>query len=1036
MAALLLRPNRVIAGDRLAQWLWSDEEGVANPRATLHTYIRRLRTGLRNPRLIETSAAGYCIRVDASSLDLIRFRELVAQAGETEGLEQRSELLTLALGLVRGPMLEDIPSEFLRRDFGTALTEELLQVREQYFDVEMRLGRHVTLIRDLREVAIDNPLRERVWGQLMLALYLAGRQAEALDVYQQVRGFLIEQLGTEPTGHLRALHQRILNSDPGLTDFGSRTDEPAVSPGVPRQLPPPVVGFVGRGTEIAVAETVLRNTGETGVVPIVILCGSPGVGKSALAIHIAQRVRDGYPDGQLYVNLRGHGMRSPATAASVISQFLRALGTPANAIPLDAGEQLNLFRTQLADKRVLLVLDNAVSAAQIEMLLPGTPSCAVLVTARRRLSGLAISYGAHAIDVDTLEPAESRSLVLETTAAAGVSITAELADELAALCAHLPLALRIALANLTAAPNADPELFVGDLREGNTLAAFTVDDDTRSAVCAAFSLSYETLAPDEQRAFRLLGLVPGPDFTAGALAALGDITTAEARRLLDRLAGANLIQQHAPGRYTFHDLLRRFAQDRIAAESEQDLVEPALHRLGSWYWAMVDASARVLHRDFVRLPAPALVFAPDTAPANEDQAMAWLIAEHPNLVATIVFFARTEPHRFSWLLADGMRGYFWTGNHRTDWLESTTAALYSAITAGDSSATAAMYRSLANLYTTMGQFQRALEFYAQALEIHRGQGRTEEVAAILNNMGLAYLSAGRLDELETTCREALELEVGLDNRRAEATTLALLGSVHASRGRTTTAIEVFDRSLLLARELGIQHIEGYSLRGITLAFYELGDLGTAQRYCDQAMAVAQRIGSSYDRSITLYGLALISTERGDEAAARRYAQEAIQTFADCGDRTYEIDTICLLAFLDVGQRAWSDAAARADHALSAARDIGYANGIAMSAALLAVAEHSRGNAPRALDCVDIACSTVATLIDRTAESKVWLILGYFHLLARNPVVSVECAERALAICRENGQRLRIADGERLLASAREREFEAAVHFLGSQGDVN
>lgn len=1022
---MLLRSNRVVASDRLAQWLWEDGEKVANPRAALHTYIRRLRATLEDPDLIETSAAGYSIRADAGTLDLIRFRELATRAKATAEPQQRAQLLDAALKLWRGPVLEDIPSESLRNDFGHALTEELLQVREQYFDVEMRLGRHAMLIRDLREAAIENPLRERLWEQLMLALYRAGRQAEALDVYQQVRGFLIERLGTEPSDHLRTLHQRILTSDPSLVDLGiEHGDEPATSStpsAAPRQLPPAVVGFTGREAQVAAAEAVLRKTGDFGGVPIVSFSGSPGVGKSALAIHLAHRVRDCYPDGQLYVNLHGHGSGQPATPASVIAQFLRAMGTPTNGIPLDVEEQLNMFRSLLADKRVLLVLDNAINAAQIEMLLPGTDSCGVIVTARRRLSGLAVSYGAHAIHVDTLTPVESRALVLKTTATVGLSLTPALADALAELCAHLPLALRIALANLIGAPNPEPELFVDDLRDGNRLAAFTVDDDTESAVSAAFLLSYEALASDERRAFQLLGLVPGPDFAAGTLAALGDITVAAARRLLDRLAGANLLQPDAPGRFSFHDLLRRFARDRIQVESGQDLVEPALQRLGSWYWAMVDAAARVLHRDFVRLPAPPLEFVAETLPADADQAMAWLLAEQSNLVAAIQFFARTEPYRFSWHLADGLRGYFWTGNHRMDWLESTNAALDSAVAAGDPQATAAMYRSLANLYTTMGQYPRALEFYAQALDIHRRQHQVEEAAAILNNMGLVYLSSGRIDELEQVCQEALVLETELGDQRTMATTLGLLGSVHASRGRMTMAMEVFERCLLLARELGIQHIEGYGLRGMALACYELGDLDAAEAHCAQAMAVAQRIGSSYDRSIALYSSALIALERGNTEAARREAEEAIQTFVDCGDRTYEIETICLLVALDVEQGAWSSMAQRARHALSAGREIGYANGIATSAAWLALAEFFMGEEERAMEYVRTAHETVTAGIDPIAESKVQLLLGHLHLHARNPAESIRCAERALDICRTSDQRLRLADAERLLDAARANE---------------
>jgi tetratricopeptide (TPR) repeat protein len=650
-------------------------------------------------------------------------------------------------------------------------------------------------------------------------------------------------------------------------------------------------------------------------------------------------------------------------------------------------------------------------------LLPGSPDCAVLVTSRRRLGGLVVSNGARVLQVDMLDRRESRHLVTEMLAAADIDVTVEVADELGELCAHLPLALSIALANLVTVPGADPEHYLADLREGNRLAAFTVEDGAASAVSAAFSLSYNALEPAERQAFRLLSLVPGPDFTADALAALADTTVARARRLLDRIATANLLQQHAPGRFQFHDLLRRYARERIEIEEDDTVTGPALERFGWWYLAMVDGAADLLHREFVRLPYPRPGPVGQPGPGDRHQAMAWLFAERPNLVAAVRHFARNEPRHLSWHLADGLRGYFWTGQYRTDWSESTAAALASAIEAGDEHGTAAMYRSLANLHNTLGDYPRAIEFHQQSLAIHRRQGLAEETAATLNNIGLAYLSTGRIDELEAVCREALTIEEQLDSRRCESTTLGLLGAVHWARGEIASAIDVFERSLRIAIELGIHHIESYGLRSLGLAYYELGELDLAQRYFAQAIQVSERIGSSYDRSIALYGLALTHREAGDIAVARDYAERALAAFQECGDRTYEVETICVLAMLDGDQGEWRRGASRAREALAAARKVDHPDGVATSLAWLAVAEHRSGRVEHALGFGEAARRAIRDGVNRITEGKVWLTLAHLHLLAGDAHGSEDCAAQALAVCRDTGQRLGVARALQFSATA-------------------
>ncbi|GAB1642663.1 BTAD domain-containing putative transcriptional regulator [Krasilnikovia sp. MM14-A1259] len=968
LAALAMHPDRAVSVGELTDWLW-DGADVAHPRGAVQTYVRRLREALRVPGLVETTPGGYLLRLSGVQLDLVQFRRLAAEAGRTDDLRERAGLLRQALGWWRGPALADIPSGTLLRDVGPGLAEERLRVLQARFDVELRLGHHHDLVREIRTAAVDNPLHEPLWAQLMLALYRCGRQAEALDVYQQVRGLLVDRLGTEPGEPLRHLHQRILTGDARLAEPVAHDSGPAA---VPAQIPAAAVGFVGREHELRTALAVLAPDRERTVVPIVLLSGPPGAGKTSLAVQVAHRARQAFPDGQLFVDLRGFDHGPAQAPTSVLAQFLRALGLPHSAIPLGLDEQVNLYRSQLAGKRMLVVLDNAADQDQVTPLLPGAPGCAVLITSRRRLGGLVVSNGARVLQVGMLAPGESRRLVVDLLAAADVAVSAEVADELAELCAHLPLAISIALAKLVTVAGTDPVRYLADLREGNRLAAFAVDDGDPGAVSATFALSYDALEPAERRAFRLLSLVPGPDFTAEALAALAEVTVAQARRLLDRIAAANLVQQHRPGRFQFHDLLRRYARERLAAHDD---AAPALERLGRWYAAMVDGAADQLHPEFIRLTLPPSGSPEPSRPGDPHQAMAWLLADRANLVAAIGHFAHSGPRRFAWLLADGLRGFFWTGSYRTDWLETTRAALAAALAEGDDDGTAAMYRSLANLHNTLGDYAQAIAHHHQALAIHRRHGRLEESAATLNNIGLAYLSLGRIAELEAVCREALTIEEQLASPRCRATTLGLLGSVHWYRGETSAALEEFGRSLRISRDLGIHHIESYGLRSLGLAHHALGELDRAQGYFLDAIEVADRIESPYDRSIALYGLALTHRDRGDRAAARDCAERALRDFQECGDRTYEAETMCVLAMLDGDEGDWAGSVRRARQALGAGRRVAHADGIATAHAWLAVTYHRTGRSGPAERHAERARQVLRDGVNRVTEGRVRRLLA-------------------------------------------------------------
>ncbi|MFI1889389.1 AfsR/SARP family transcriptional regulator [Streptomyces jumonjinensis] len=1019
LTALLLQAGSDVSIGHLTEWLW-DQQQPANPRGALHTCVRRLRKLLGDDTgLVTTSSTGYRIDVGEDELDLLRFRRLVGSSEGTDDPAERARLLTEALAIWRGQVLADIPSESLRRDALAGLAEERLTALESFFETELRLGRHSYVIKDLRTAAIDNPFRERFWGLLMLALYRAGRQAEALDVYQQVRNHMVEELGIEPGDKLRALQKGVLESDPSL----------AVSDGVqpgdgrplaaPAQLPPEAIGFVGRQDLVdRASEVLLPLTTRTGV-PIVVLSGPPGVGKTALAVCLGRRVRQSFPHGQLYVNLRGYeqlGQDPPLTPEQVLTQFLRSLGVPARQIPTELAEQINLYRSKMAGKNILVVLDNAFGIDQVMPLIPGEAGCSVLITSRHRLSGLVASQGAQAIQVGTLSPAESCELIEGMLGNARVTVGPEVVREVARLCAYLPLALRIAAANLINAPGGQIGDYLDNLRQGNRLAALSVEGDTMAAVSAAIAQSYDATEQDDRQMFRFAGLFPGAEFAANAIASLADTSTAQARTALNRLVAANLLQQHAPGRYQFHDLLREYARERASMEHTEGECAEALERLGQWYLVGVRNAVEVLHTEFIRLTLPPEVRPATEVPvfADESQAMAWLLAERRNLMVCVRFFGSVGPRYLSWYLADALRGFFWTGKYRNEWGEAARTGLIAAEACKDEHGTAAMHRSLANLYNTLGNYRQAMDHHRHSLVMHRKLGLLEEVAASLNNLSLAHLSLGQVDEAEKAGREALGIARDAGFTRIEAATLGLLGSIHWTRGDMADADAFITASLTRANELSLHHISAYSLRNLGLVRQATGYPLDARTCFTHALTVSERIDSFYDKSIALYGLALVDRDFGNHRTALDSAHQALVAFQECGDRTYEVETLCVMSLITEGLGDWAASARYAATALDGARQIDYADGEAYALARMAATGRALGRDDDALAHAEDAFRLVDDSANRITQTKVLCELGPMYLGNGMPERAAHCAERVLAVSESTGQRLGVARAKQIL----------------------
>jgi len=1018
LAALLLDAGSVVGSDRLIDWLWDDHQ-PANPRGALHTYIRRLRQLLDDPKMLSTVSSGYRLNLGTAVLDLQQFRRLVRGAEETADPQAQAKLLTDALAIWRGPALADVPSESLRREKAAALEEERMTALECRFELEVRLNRAPQIVREIRLAAIDNPYREKFWELLMLALYRAGRQAEALDVYQHVRTLLVDELGIEPGSGLRDLHGRILESDPQLC-LPDRSAPDAVTPStVPAQLPADAIGFVGRQELMNQLTEALRPSGTRPGVPVVVLCGPPGIGKTALAVSLGHRLRPAFPDGQLYVNLRSHerlGQDPPLRPEHVLPQFLRSLGVPPGQIPVELAEQANLFRSKVAGRHVLVMLDNASSIDQVMPLLPGDAGCSVIITSRRHLRGLVASLGAQVVQVGTLSPEESRELVEGMLRNVAVSVDPALVPEVAALCAYLPLALRIAAANLISFPGGHADEYVDSLRTGNRLAALTVDDDPVSAVSNAFALSYDSVGPDDRRLFSLAGLFPGPDFSANAVAVLADTSAAQTRNSLNRLTVANLLQQQAPGRYQFHDLLREYAYERAGDQFTAQEIAAAVDRLGLWYLVGTRNAVDILHVEFLRLPLPpearAVIDAPEFV--DESQAMAWLLAEWRNVLACMRALDGSRSSHLTWHLSDALRGFFWTGRYRTEWSEAARGGLITAGRSKDKLGMAAMHRSLANLYNTLGDYRQAINHLAESIALHTDLGMSEEVAAILNNLSLAHLSLSQVDQAERIGQEALAIAREVGSPRTEAAALGLLGQIHWAQGDMTVATTYITSSLRAAGELGLHHITSYSLRNLGLVREALGDLDAAKSCFSQALEVSTRIDSFYDRSISLYGLALVHHDVGDNQAALEFAEQALGAFQECGDRTFEAETLCIMSGINAERGDWTASIQCARQAFERANAIDYTDGKAYSLVRIALADDHFGRAAAAaLHAADAFALVAGT--NRITQRRVLVDLGLMYAEQQEFERATECAQRLHAISEETGQLLGAAEAKRIMA---------------------
>jgi DNA-binding SARP family transcriptional activator len=882
----------VVSVEVLTNRVW-DDEPPASVRNVLSGHVARLKAALAGDPGVSLSrrAGGYLLAAGQEQVDLSRFRALAGRAAAA-GDEQAATLLRDALGLWRGPALAGLRSRWLdgMRD---ALERERAGAVLALTDVRLRLGEHHALVAGLARQAGAAPADERLAGQLMLALYRCGQQAEALRWFERTRSHLAEELGADPGPQLRALHLQILRADPVLAlpaggsggGSGSRVAGP-----VPRQLPADVAAFTGRAAELAALDLLLPPASDgPGPRPAVAalisaVSGTAGVGKTALAVHWAHQVADRFSDGQLYVNLRGYDPGQPVTAADALAGFLRALGVPGHDIPAGEDERAARYRSLLADARMLILLDNAVDERQVRPLLLASRASLVLVTSRNQLAGLAAADGARLLSVDVLSHAEAVQLLAARLGADRAAAEPAAVDRIAGLCACLPLALAVAAARAAARPRFPLAALADELAESAGRLDALDGGDPATSVRAVFSWSYDQLGGEAARMFRLLGLHPGPDISAPAAASLAGRPEPQARRLLGELARAHLITERVPGRYAFHDLLRAYAADQAHGTDSQDDHDAAISRVLDHYLHTAAIAAVLLTpaRDPV-VPAPPRPVAAAGQPADYPQAMAWFEAEHQVLLAAITLAAETGCDSHTWQLPWAMTNFLHIRGYWQDWAAIQHTALAAATRLGDTAAQAVSHRLLADACAYLGDHDEARGHYASSLTLYRGLGDQLGEARVLFGLGLLTGLQGRYADALGHAEQALRLYQAIGDKAAEADVLNAVGWFHGLLGEYEQARMFCQQSLAMSAEAGDCWTEGNAWDSLGYAEHHLGNLAEAAVCYQRALSLHRETGDRHGEAEILSHLGDTRYATGDLAGARETWQQALAILEDFQD---------------------------------------------------------------------------------------------------------------------------------------------------------
>jgi DNA-binding SARP family transcriptional activator/tetratricopeptide (TPR) repeat protein len=933
LAGLLLTPGRAVSTARLCELVW-DGQPPARAAVTLRSYVKRLRQALGPSgmaRIIATSG-GYRIDVVADEVDIFRFEDQLRagiSAAQSGDWERGAELLDQAQALWRGTPLADIPCQALQLAEAPRLEEQRLQAIQWRIEAALQLGDHELVTPELQSLTAEHPLREPFHGQLIVALYRAGRQADALGAFRAARDIMVSELGLEPGPELQLLHQHILAGDREL--LARSASPPPVAgqaPAVPRQLPAPAADFTGRDAELAILAGLLDNqsAGAAATMLITAIGGTAGVGKTALAVRWGHQVAASFPDGQLYVNLRGYDPGQPMTAGDALARFLRALGMPGKEIPAEEDERAACFRSRLAGKRILIVLDNATEADQVRPLLPGTPGSLAVVTSRDALSGLVAREGARRLDLDLLPLGDAITL-LRALIGARVDGEPEAATALALHCSRLPLALRVAAELAASRPFTSLASLAGELADRRQrLDLLAADGDQRTAVRAVFSWSLVQLAPGTARAFRLIGLHPGPDFDAYAAAALIGTSLEGARQLLHKLGRAYLIQKAGPGRYAMHDLLRDYARELAGTHDGHNEQPAALSRLFDHYLHAAGAAMNALYPTEIanrpRIPLSATL-AP--ALAEPESARAWLDAELPCLVSVTEHAAKHGLPRHATLLSATLVRYLDAG-HFSEAIAIHGHARSAAIESGDAGAEAGALTSLGSSELQRGRFGRASGHLEQALVLCRETGDRGGECRVLINLGILACRHGDYERAAGHLRFALSLSRATGNKLREAIALINLGNAEMALGQLDEAARHLEQALALSQLASDRHGEAYALLNLADIGLRQDRFEQAASHLDRVLMLSRESGDRVGEAAALNGLGKTACRQGHYQVAARHLREALAVSRDTGARSTEATTLALLGEVSLATGDHGQARSHYAAALALASDTGHKNG--------------------------------------------------------------------------------------------------------------
>jgi DNA-binding SARP family transcriptional activator len=893
---LALRANQPVPVSDLIDGLWGDRPppSAAN---LVQTYVSAWRRVVepdwpRRAGVARLTAVGhtYQLRLEPGELDLDQCAEAMVsgRSAAAAGNDQNAAgHFAKAFGSWRGLPLADLADLPFHRAAASRLEELRLQALESWSAAALRIEHGQDVLAALQEARALEPLRERLSELTMWALFQDDRQADALATYDQTRRILADELGADPGAGLQDMHARVLRHDaalrPGAGASPSGQAPTARMPAVvPLQLPAAVRHFAGRGAELKILDGLLAQAGEPGgTVVISSIGGTGGVGKSALAVYWAHQVADSFPDGQLYVNLRGFDPSGePIPPAEAVRGFLDGFGVPAQQIPASAEAQAALYRSLVAKKRLLILLDNAADAAQVRALLPGGAESLVLVTSRASLAGLVAADGARPVRLGPLSDDEAVQLLAARLGPERLAADPPAVDRLTSLCAGLPLALAVAAGRAAAHPDVDLAVLATDLAdEPDRLDAFETGEDATS-VRAVFSWSCRHLPDPAVRMFRLLALHPGPDLSAAAAASLAGVPTHGARKMLAALADVSIINEHLPGRYSVHDLLRSYAAEQSSQlDSEQDR-RAAIHRMLDHYLHTAYQAALLADRRPAQITEPPQAGVTPEPLRTRAEAVAWLQEERSVLIAVTAQAAEAGLDSYGWQIPRVVRDFMYSSGHWQDWSAVNQLAVDAAERLGDHAQLGWAHKEIAMVHYRSGQNEAAITHATESLSEFQTAGHLAGQASAHRALALAFSETGREETALGHALDALELYRAAGDRSEEARTLEVIGLRHVRLGDPELGIGYCKQAVAIYRDIGGLVDIGGALDDLAHAQCLAGDYPASIASYQEAIGLTEQADHRYGQVLSLFGLGDTYDSGGDEENARATWQRALDVLGD------------------------------------------------------------------------------------------------------------------------------------------------------------